>query len=123
AGALAGGAPQRLAIATLTGWAAARIGHQIGASVLGATATAVERDLGGSPLALLLARTALVGGGDARLRTADGTYEAFLYAGLTSVSGTAAAIETIEQSSAHYFHRPHAGYLHVDTHAHRLARR
>jgi hypothetical protein len=115
-----GPSTQRLAIAPLTGWAAARIEHQVGASVLGATATAVERDLGGSPLAQLLARTALVGGGDARLRTADGTYEAFLYAGLTSVSGTAAAIETIEQSSAHYFQRPDAGYFHVETDAHRL---
>jgi hypothetical protein len=120
ADAVIGGVTQRLAVAPRTGWAAARIEHQIGASVLGATATAVERDLGGSPLAQLLARTALVGGGDARLRTADGTYDAFLYAGLTSVSGTAAAIETIEQSPAHYFQRPDAGYLHVDTDAHRL---
>jgi hypothetical protein len=88
--------------------------------VLGATATAVERDLAGSPLAQLLARTALVGGGDARLRTADGTYEGFLYAGLTSVFGTPEAIATVEQSSAHYFQRPDAGYLHVDTDAHHL---
>jgi hypothetical protein len=120
ADAVVGGATQRLAIAPLTGWAAARIEHQVGASVLGATATAVERDLGGSPLAQLLARTALVGGGDARLRTADGTYEGFLYAGLTSVFGTPDAIATVEQSPAHYFQRPDAGYLHVDHDARRL---
>ncbi|HEX8108692.1 MAG TPA: DUF5916 domain-containing protein, partial [Kofleriaceae bacterium] len=53
-------------------------------------------------------------------RTADGTYEAFLYAGLSSVFGTPEAIATVEQSSAHYFQRPDAGYLHVDTDARRL---
>lgn len=120
ADAVIGSGTQRLAVAPLTGWAAARIEHQIGASVLGATATAVERDLGGSPLARLLARTALVGGSDARLRTADGTYEAFVYAGLSAVSGTPDAIASIEQSSAHYFQRPDAGYLHVDRDARRL---
>jgi hypothetical protein len=120
ADAVIGGATQRLAIAPLTGWAAARIEHQVGASVLGATATAVERDLGGSSLAKLLARTALVGGGDARLRTADGTYEGFLYAGLSSLFGSPDAIAAIEQSSAHYFQRPDAGYLHVDPDARRL---
>jgi hypothetical protein len=120
ADAVVDGATRRLAIAPLTGWAAARIEHQVGASVLGATATAVERDLAGSPLAALLTRTALVGGGDARLRTADGTYEGFLYAGLTSVFGTPQAIATVEQSSAHYFQRPDAGYLHVDTDARHL---
>jgi hypothetical protein len=120
ADAVIGGATQRLAIAPRTGWAAARVEHQIGASVLGATATAVERDLAGSPLAQLLPRTALVGGGDARLRTADGTYQGLLYAGLTSVFGTPEAIATVEQSSAHYFQRPDADYLHVDSAARRL---
>jgi len=77
--------PERLAIAPLTGWAAARVEHQVGASVIGATATAVERDVSG-PLSRLLPRTALVGGGDARLRSDDGTYEAFLFGGVTACS-------------------------------------
>jgi hypothetical protein len=120
ADAIVGGTPQKLAIAPLTGWAAARVDHQEGASVIGVTATAVERDLSGSPLALLLPRTALVGGGDARLRTADGTYEAFLYGGVTSVSGTPDAISLVETGSAHYFQRPDATYLHLDSDARRL---
>jgi hypothetical protein len=120
ADALVGGMPRRLAIAPLTGWAAARLEHQIGASVLGATATAVERGLSGSPLARLLPRTALVAGGDARLRSADGTYEMLLFGGVTSVSGTPEAITQIEESSAHYFQRPDAGHLHLDTTARRL---
>lgn len=123
ADALVGGTVQRLGIAPLTGWAAARVEHQIGASVLGATATAVERDLddlGGSPLARLLPHTALVAGGDARLRTADGTYEAFLFGGASSVAGAPEAITLIEESSAHYFQRPDARHLHLDTTARRL---
>jgi hypothetical protein len=114
------GSTRQLAIAPLTGWAAARVEHQIGASLVGATATAVERDVGDSSLARLLPRTALVGGGDARLRSADGTYDLFLAAGLTSVSGTAEAIGRVETSSAHYFQRPDAGYLHPDPEARRL---
>ncbi|HMG24503.1 MAG TPA: DUF5916 domain-containing protein, partial [Kofleriaceae bacterium] len=114
ADAVVGSARQRLAIAPLTGWAAARIERQVGASVFGATATAVERDLGDSPLARLLPRTALVGGGDARLRTADGTFEALLFAGASSLFGTPDAIAEVERSSAHYFQRPGAGYLGLD---------
>jgi len=120
AGAVVGGATQKLAIAPLSGWAAGRVEHQVGASVLGATATAVERGLAGSPLASILPRTALVGGGDARLRTADGTYEAFLFGGVTSVFGTPEAITLVEDSSAHYFQRPDAAYLHPDPTARRL---
>jgi hypothetical protein len=120
ADAVVDGAPQRLAIAPLTGWAAARVEHQVGASVLGATATAVERALSGSALAQRLPRTALVGGGDARLRTPDGTYEALLYGGVTSVSGTPGAVALVENSSAHYFQRPDAVYLHPDPTARRL---
>jgi hypothetical protein len=122
ADALVGGGKQQLQIATLTGWAAARIEHQVGASVLGATATAVERDLDdlASPLAKLLPQTALVAGGDARLRTADGTYEAFLFGGASSVAGAPEAITQIEESSAHYFQRPDASHLHLDQAARRL---
>ncbi|HEX7841202.1 MAG TPA: DUF5916 domain-containing protein, partial [Kofleriaceae bacterium] len=113
---------RRLQIATLTGWAAARIEHQIGASVLGATATAVERDLDdlAAPLAQLLPQTALVAGGDARLRSADGTYEGFLFGGASSVAGAPESITQIEESSAHYFQRPDATHLHLDTTARRL---
>ena len=42
------------------------------------------------------------------------------HAQLTSVFGTPQAIATLERSSAHYFQRPDAGYLHVDPDARRL---
>lgn len=118
--AVVAGNRQELPVAPLTGWAAARVEHQVGASVLGLTATALERDLGGSPLAQVLPRTALVGGGDARLRTADGTYEAFLFGGVTSVFARPEALRLVEEGSAHYFQRPDAGYLHPGTAARRL---
>ncbi|HEY0483043.1 MAG TPA: DUF5916 domain-containing protein [Kofleriaceae bacterium] len=111
---------RRLAVAPLTGWAAARVERQTGSSVLGATATAVTRDLSGSPLAQLLPRTALVGGGDARLRTADGTYDLLVFGGASSVFGTPEAISMVEQSSTHYFQRPDASHLHLDTTARSL---
>jgi uncharacterized protein DUF5916 len=120
ADAVVGGATQELAVAPLTGWAAARVEHQVGASVLGVTATALRRDLAGSPLALRLPRTALVGGGDAKLRTADGTYEAFLFGGVTSVFATPEALALVEQSSTHYFQRPDATHVHLETTARRL---
>src|SRR5262249_45422101 len=117
--AVAGGV-QKVTIAPLTGWAAARIEHQSDRNVFGATATALERDLGGSPLAMVLPEEALVAGGDARLRSADGTYDAFLYAGVSSVCGSPDAIPSVETSSAHYFQRPDATHLHLDETAHRL---
>ena len=120
ADAVVGGVRQQLDVAPLSAWTVARVEHQIGASVLGVTATSVERDFGDSPLAMILPKTALVGAGDARLRTADGMYEEWLFGGTSGLFGTAAAIATVEESSAHYFQRPDAGYLHVDTDAHDL---
>ena len=59
----------------------------------------------------LLPSSALVAGGDAKLRTPDGTYELDLYGGTSDVNGSAAAINALEQSSTHYFQRPDAAYL------------
>jgi hypothetical protein len=67
-----------------------------------------------------LPRTALVAGGDARLRTPDGTYDALLFGGVSSVFGTPDAIGLVEQSSTHYFQRPDATHLHLDKTARRL---
>lgn len=114
------GNTERRRVAPLTGWAAARVEHQLGTSVLGATATAVERDLSDPQLAMVLPKTALVAGGDARLRSDDGTYEAYLSGGVSSVFGTRAAITAVENSSTHYFQRPDATHLHVDKTAHHL---
>jgi hypothetical protein len=99
-------------VAPLTGWSAARVEHQIGPSVIGATATAVGRSLANTDLEL--ARSAFVAGGDARLRTADRAYELDIIGGVSSLFGSAAAIERVQRSSAHYFQRPGQSYLKFD---------
>jgi hypothetical protein len=99
-------------VAPLTGWSAARAEHQIGPSVIGATATAVGRSLAGTDLDVV--RSAFVAGGDARLRTDDRAYELDLVAGVSSLFGSAAAIERVQRSSAHYFQRPGQSYLEFD---------
>jgi hypothetical protein len=120
ADAIVDGKQQPLVVAPFSGWAAGRIEHQIGASVLGATATAVARDLANTGLEPLLPSSAVVAGADAKLRTPDGTYELDLYGGTSDVNGSAAAINALEQSSTHYFQRPDQHYLHLDTTAHHL---
>ena len=103
----------RLPVSPLTAWGAARVEQQLGTSVVGASATVVQRDL---PAGLrdLLVETAVATGADAKLRTHDGTYELDLFGGLTGLYGTAAAIRTVELSSTHYFQRPDQGYMHAD---------
>ena len=120
ADAIVAGDARSLVISPLTAWFAGRVEQQVGASVLGATATAVDRRLAGTGLEDLMPRTALVAGIDGKLRTSDGTYELAPYAGITTVAGTAAAITAVEKSSAHLFQRPDASEVHLDTTATRL---
>jgi hypothetical protein len=101
-------------VAPVTGWSAARVEHQIGASVLGATATAVGRSLDDPALADVLPSSAVVASADGRLRTEDRVYELAAVAGMSSMLGCAAAIERVQRSSAHYFQRPGQSYLDFD---------
>lgn len=120
ADAITNGKRQALVVAPLSAWAAGRVEHQLGASVVGATVTSVARDLANTGLPPLLPSSALVAGGDAKLRTPDGAYELDLYGGASDVNGSAAAIDLLERSSTHYFQRPDQHYLHLDTAAHHL---
>ena len=113
ADAVVAGQRKQLVVAPLTAWGAARVEQQVGASVFGATTTVVQRDLP-TELRDLLVSTAIAAAADAKLRTHDGTYELDVYGGLTDLTGTAAAIRTVEESSTHYFQRPDQSYMHVD---------
>ncbi len=113
ADAVIAGVRRRIPVSPLTAWGAARVEQQLGNSVVGATATLVERDLP-DQLVDLLVKTAFATAADAKLRTADNTYELDLFAGLTALYGTAAAIQTAEESSTHYYQRPDQTYMHVD---------
>jgi hypothetical protein len=110
-----------LVVSPLTSWSAGRIEQQVNdTSVVGVTATFVQRALGGTGLEPLLDRSAFATSANALLRTADGEWELFPWLGISGVFGSASSISAIEQSSAHYFQRPDQTYLHLDTAAHRL---
>ncbi|MBV8762053.1 MAG: carbohydrate binding family 9 domain-containing protein [Deltaproteobacteria bacterium] len=114
------GVKQPVVVSPLSAWGAGRMEQQIGASVIGATATVVGRDLTPETKPLL-ASNAEAGGGDTRLRTEDGEYELDAYAGASHVHGSAAAITAIEETSTHYFQRPDTHHVHLDTDAHDLS--
>lgn len=109
-----------LDVAPLSAWTVARVEHQIGASVLGATATSVERAFGDSPLRDVLPTSAFVQSGDAKLRTDDGTYQLWLWGGASELFGSPRAIANVEQDSTHFFQRPDSNYFHVDSDARKL---
>ncbi len=107
-------------VSPLTSFSAARIEQQLGNSVLGATGTLVERALGTTNLGSLLPDAAGVIGVDGRIRSSDRTYELRPYAGLTGIWGSAGAITTVEESSAHLFQRPDQPHVHLDLDAHHM---
>lgn len=101
-----------------TGYGVVRLQQEFGASAstAGFTLTGVERDFGaGSPLADVLDRSAITGGGDWSLRFKDGEYRVDGYAGFSHVAGDSLAIAGLQTSSARYFQRPDAGYVTLDS--------
>jgi hypothetical protein len=108
----------RTAVAPPTGYGVVRVQQQFGAnaSTIGATLTGVRRDEpGGSPLGALLDRQAVTGGVDGVLRWGGGVYQVRGYAGFSAVSGDSAALIAIQQGPAHFYQRPDAGYVRVDS--------
>ncbi len=85
-------------------------------STAGFMLTAVERDFErGSPLPRQLVRHAYSGGADWNWRLRDGEYAVSGYLGFSHLRGKPAAITAIETSSAHYFQRPDATHVVIDT--------
>ena len=62
----------------------------------------------GSPLETNFSRQAFAGGGDWAVRFQGGRYVFSGHAGFSRVEGSAAALDLIQNSSAHYFQRPDA---------------
>jgi hypothetical protein len=120
ADALIGPARESLVVSPLTGWGIARVEHQVGASVVAATATMVERAEAGTDLAPILPQSAITGGADAILRTSDGQWQLEPNIVFSALNGTAAAITATEEDSTHYFQRPDQPHVHLDTDAHDL---
>jgi hypothetical protein len=100
-----------------TAYAVGSVQQQIGksGSTIGATLTAVARDLeGGSPLAARLPGRAWSGGVDWDLRFGKGAYQVSGFAGGSDVRGDSLAVLRLQRSSARYFQRPDAGHVEVD---------
>jgi hypothetical protein len=101
-------------VAPRTGYGIARAQQEFGAhqSTAGLLLTATHRDMeAGSPLANLLHRDALAGGGDWNLRFKGGEYSVSGHAGFSYVAGDSLALRRTQRSSAHYFQRPDADHV------------
>ena len=84
-------------------------------SSVGVMATVLRRDLApGEPMASLLTTSAVSLSGDAIVRLRGGEYEWRGSLGGTHINGSAAAIDRVQRSSAHYFQRPDALYFGYD---------
>jgi hypothetical protein len=86
-----------------------------GQTILGFLATAVNRDLAGSPLEPSLHRTAYAGGIDLSHEFANRTYDLDVLFTPSRVSGDPAALLGTQRSSARYYQRPDAEHLELDS--------
>jgi hypothetical protein len=114
---VAGDVTDRVLVEPLTGYGVLRAQQELGSSgsLVGASATVVQRDLDGDdPLTAILPGGAITGGADWILRTTDGTYQLAGFLGGSVVHGEPAAIARLQRSSAHYFQRPDADHLELD---------
>jgi Domain of unknown function (DUF5916)/Carbohydrate family 9 binding domain-like len=114
--ATAGGDRGRYEVEPLTNYAVGRVikDFQHGQSAVGGIFTATNRRLDALQLDSLDA-SAFAGGFNARHRWDNGTYQvsAFLLGSL--IRGSTGAISQVQESPGHYFQRPDAGYLGLDT--------
>jgi hypothetical protein len=107
----------RALVAPRTVYGAASAQQEFGrdASTLSAMFTLVRRDLDpDTPLADLLARTAVSGLLEGRKRWAGGKYDVNFWLGATDVRGDSAAILEQQLSSRRYWQRPDADHVAVD---------
>lgn len=107
----------RVEVAPPTGYGVVRLQQEFGpdASTVGATLTAVGRDLSGGPHAEVLGRRAFTGGIDGALRWDRGSYELRGSAGFSRVQGDTAALQAIQSGPVHYYQRPDAAYVTLDS--------
>ncbi len=108
----------RIQVAPRTGYGVVRAQQEFGAhqSTAGFLLTGVHRDMdAGSPLARLLHRDAVAGGGDWNLRFKGGEYAVSGFAGFSYVAGDSLALRRTQRSSAHYFQRPDADHVEYRT--------
>jgi hypothetical protein len=103
-------------VAPLTNYAVGRVKRDLGAghTSVGASVTAVNRQLSGTPLATTLHDQAYTGGLQLQHRWAHDAWELDLHGVGSWVHGTPEAISETQQENVHLFQRPDATHVHVD---------
>ncbi len=105
-------------VAPLTGFGVLRLQRQFGTqgSTAALSLTGVRRDVSpGEPLAATLNRQAYSGGAAWRLLFGESQYLLAGYFGGSVVEGDSAAILRVQQAPAHYFQRPDAPHVELDS--------
>ena len=103
-------------LAALTNYAIGRVKRDLGGgdTSIGASATAVDRKLGGTGLESTVHDQAYTGGVQLQHRWADNAWTANVNVLGSWVHGTPEAIATTQEDSVHYFQRPDARDAHLD---------
>ncbi len=109
----------RFAVEPLSSYFAGRARREWrgGRSFLGGILTSVQRDLSTDALEAALHSAAWAGGVDFRHEWADRAWAVFGDAEASRVQGSRSAVTATQRRSNHYFQRPDATYLGVDTSA------
>jgi hypothetical protein len=108
---------QRAPVEPLTGYVVTRARRELngGRSLLGGTITAVKRDLNDEVLRENFRSSALAGGVDFRHEWANRSWVLRGDAEFSRVAGTAPSILAVQRASNHYFQRPDATHLDLDS--------
>ena len=104
-------------VAPRTGFGVLRLNRELAlsGSTAGLWLTGVQRSFDATePMADIVPRDALTGGGDFNLRFRNGEYALQGDIGFSRVNGEAGALVVLQRSSARYYQRPDADYLDLD---------
>ncbi|MGH1365934.1 MAG: DUF5916 domain-containing protein [Calditrichia bacterium] len=104
-------------VAPLSSFSVLRLQQEFGesASTFGVSLTGVGRDLRTDILKEAYNKNAFSGGADWNLRLKQNTYRLRGAMGFSHIAGDAAAIRNIQENSTHYFQRPDADHVELDT--------
>ncbi len=105
-------------VAPVTGYGVLRLEQELGPSVstAGLIVTGVRRDFtSGSSLGSILPRQAYAGAMDWNLKLVGSRHELGGHTGFSLVEGDPAAILEVQRASAHYYQRPDAGHVRLDS--------
>ncbi|HSW29890.1 MAG TPA: DUF5916 domain-containing protein [Longimicrobiales bacterium] len=114
-----GGGEEAYGVEPLTNYLVARARRDAnqGRASLGAMLTAVNRDLATDPMKAVLRSSAYSGGVDVRLESPSRIWVVSGSAAFSRVSGTPEAVVRVQRAGNHFFQRPDADHLAVDSSA------